>query len=102
MIDKIQLGAILAPIISAAVVTILYHYIGKEYLGANENKIWNRGRRAVLGTLNQYVENKTQFTLTNTAKSAEFVGSVDMSSSELAQLLESNKLPTRCSLWAEI
>ena len=89
MFDKIQLGAVLAPIVSTAVVKILYHHLGKEYLGAEENKIWNQARKTVLGTLNQYVENRTQFTLTNRAKSAEFVGSVDMSSSELAALLES-------------
>jgi hypothetical protein len=89
MISSIELGAVLAPVVSAVVVTLLYHYLGKQYLGADENAIWNRARRVVLGGFDQYVRKNSTFALTNKAKKDEIVSTLDKSSSEFAQLLES-------------
>ena len=88
MIGPIEIGAVIAPIISALGVTLLYHYLGRDYLGADENKIWNEGRRKFLGGFDQYVRDNSTFALTNTARPGEYVGTVDVSSGEVAQALE--------------
>lgn len=82
------MGAILAPLVSISVVTLLYHYIGREYLGADENKYWNALRRGILGNFDSFVRKKTSFALTNGARSEEFVGSFEYTSSEFAHRLE--------------
>ena len=89
MIDNIQLGAVVAPIVSAVVVTILYHYLGREYLGADENEIWNRARRTILGGFDQYVRKNSTFALTNSVSPEEYVDTLNMSSSEFSELLGS-------------
>jgi len=89
MINNIQIGAVLAPLISAVVVTILYHYLGREYLGAGENGAWNNIRRTVLGGLDKYVRDNSTFALTNSAHPGEFVATVNQTSQEFAQVLES-------------
>lgn len=83
-----ELGAFLAPAISAVVVTLLYHYLGREYLGADENGIWNRFRRTVLAGFDPLVQENTDFILTNHAKAAEFVGTFEWDSPTLAHKLE--------------
>jgi len=88
--ESLVLGQVLAPIVSGIVVVILYHYIGRRWLGADENRLWNRLRRTVLGSGDSFVRKKTDFALTNTAHNEEFVGSYDMSSDELAEKLEEN------------
>lgn len=88
MISSIELGAVLAPLISAVGVTLLYHYIGRDYLGAAENEYWNAFRRSFLGTFDQYVRDNSKFSLTNSAKATEFVGTIDGTSQEAAQLFE--------------
>ena len=85
---SIELGAVLAPAISAVGVLILYHYIGREYLGADENIYWNQFRRVFLGGLDGIVKQKTPFTLTNRARTGEFVGVVSMTSQGVAVALE--------------
>ena len=84
MIDNIQLGAVVAPIVSAVVVTILYHYLGKEYLGADENELWNKLRCGVLAPLDSTVRKKTSFALTNRSHEEEWVGEFNLTSQELA------------------
>lgn len=86
--EAIVLGQVLAPIVSALVVIVLYHYIGREYLGAAENKYWNTFRVTLLSAGDSTVRTKTNFALTNPAKGAEFVGSVKKESKEFAQLME--------------
>ena len=66
-IQAIETGAVLAPIISASAVVILYHYLGAEYLGAEETKMWNKIRRVILLGGDNFVRRKTEFALTNTA-----------------------------------
>ena len=88
MISSIELGAVLAPGISAVGVLILYHYLGREYLGADENVYWNRFRRAVLGGLDELVRSRTSFALTNMARSGEYVGTVRMTSQQVAVAFE--------------
>lgn len=83
----VQLGAVLAPLVSAFVVTILYHYLGKEYLGADENEFWNKLRRGVLAPLDDTVRKKTSFALTNNPHEGERVGTFDLTSQELAGTL---------------
>lgn len=85
---SIEFGAILAPLVSAVVVTILYHYLGREYLGADENAIWNRGRRTILGSFDKYVRDNSTFALTNHTKPDEFVGTFELDSPTLAHKLE--------------
>jgi hypothetical protein len=87
--ESIVLGEVLAPIVSAVVVVVLYHYIGREYLGADENRYWNALRRTVLKSGDNYVRENTDFGLTNSVSQAEFVGTYEMTSSELAHTLES-------------
>lgn len=88
MLSSIQPEAVLASAISAVGVTILYHYLGREYLGADENKYWNALRRAALGGFDQYVRNNSTFALTNRAKSTEYFATVNMSSQGVAVLFE--------------
>lgn len=89
MLSSIELGAVLAPAMSIIGVTVLYHYLGREYLGADENRVWNQLRRVLLGGLDSYVRDRTPFALTNKAFPRELVGSLDMSSQEVAELFES-------------
>lgn len=86
--ETLVLGQVLAPIVSALVVIVLYHYIGKEYLGADENAYWNAFRRALLSAGDSTVRQKTDFALTNAALDEELVGNVRLSSSELAHIFE--------------
>lgn len=88
MFSSIELGAILAPAISAVGVLILYHYIGREYLGAEENAYWNAFRRALLSAGDSTVRQKTDFALTNAALDGELLGNVRLGSTEFAQVLE--------------
>lgn len=88
MISSIEPAAVLASAISAVGVTILYHYIGRDYLGADENEYWNRFRRALLGGFDQYVRDNSAFALTNRAKATEYFATVDMASYEVAVLFE--------------
>ena len=87
-ITAVETGAVLAPIISASAVVILYHYLGAEYLGAEETKVWNKIRRVLLLGGDNFVRRKTEFALTNTAKKEELVGMLEMSNMELAQVIE--------------
>ena len=89
MLTGIELGAVLAPLLSAFGVVVLYHYLGRDYLGADENKLWNNFRRGLLLSLNDLVQRETPFKLTNNAKESETVGTVDRSSQEVASLFES-------------
>ena len=86
MIDPITLPAILAAVVSALAVTVLYHYIGREYLGAAENKYWNALRVTLLSAGDSTVRQKTGFALTNTVSDTEFVATVDKDSQETAKL----------------
>mgnify|MGYP007047127219 CR=1 FL=1 len=86
--EAIVLGQVLAPIVSALVVIVLYHYIGREYLGAAENEYWNTFRVTLLSAGDSTVRTKTNFALTNAAKDTEFVGSVKKESKEFAQVME--------------
>lgn len=86
--ESLVLGQVLAPIVAGVAVTILYHYVGREWLGADENELWNSLRRAVLGAGDSFVRKKTNFALTNSAHKGEFVGSYEMDSDELAETLE--------------
>jgi hypothetical protein len=86
--ETLVLGQVLAPIVSALVVIVLYHYIGKEYLGADENAYWNAFRRALLSAGDSTVRQKTDFALTNAALDEELVGRVQLTSSELAHVFE--------------
>jgi len=88
MVYSINLGAVLAPAISLVAVLILYHYVGSEYLGADENEHWNRLRRAVLGGFDGLVREHTDFALTNRARPGERVGSLPLTSQQLAVALE--------------
>lgn len=81
------LGEVLAPIISAAVVIVLYHYLGSEYLGPEEAAYWNSFRRTVLSAGDSTVRKKTNFALTNPAHEGESFGSVKASKEEIAQAL---------------
>ena len=88
MIEIIEAGAVLAPLLSAIGVVVLYHYIGRDYLGADENAHWNNIRRTVLLSVDEYVKEYTGFTTTNSAKPSEYFGSLDASSHEVAQVFE--------------
>jgi len=88
LLSSIELGAVLAPAISAVGVVLLYHYLGREYLGADENAAWNKLRRTVLGGLDDLVRTKTPFALTNRARPGEYVTTLDMTSQEVAELFE--------------
>ncbi|UBF22617.1 hypothetical protein HRTV-25_gp36 [Halorubrum tailed virus 25] len=88
MIPSIQPEAVLASAISTVCVIVLYHYLGREYLGAEENKYWNALRRTVLAGLDPYVQKNTQFALTNRAHPEEFVTTVDMSPQAVAETFE--------------
>jgi len=88
ILETLTLGQVLAPIISGLVAVALYHYIGRDYLGADENKYWNMLRTKVLSSGDGYIRRKTNFALTNPAKDEEFVGGVMLSSDELAHELE--------------
>ena len=85
---SLSAGQILAPIISALAVVVLYHYIGREYLGADENGYWNAFRIWLLSSGDSTVHKKTSFALTNPAKDEELVGTIDATSDELAHLFE--------------
>lgn len=87
--ETVVLGQVLAPIVSGLVVIVLYHYIGQEYLGADENGYWNTFRRTLLSAGDSTVRKKTNFALLNSAKAKEFVGTIDMNSNEFAHALES-------------
>lgn len=88
MILTLTLGQVLAPIISAIVVTLLYHYLGREYLGAEENKYWNSIRVSLLSAGDSTVRQETGFALTNSASDSEFVGTVKKDSQSFAQVME--------------
>ena len=59
MFSGLELGALLAPTISAIAVVVLYQYVGSDYLGANENEYWNNFRRGLLLSLNGLVKRET-------------------------------------------
>jgi len=84
--DPITLPAILAAVVSALAVTVLYHYLGREYLGAAENPYWNTLRVTLLSAGDSTIRQKTGFALTNTISDDEFVATVDKDSQETAQL----------------
>lgn len=86
--ETIVLGQVLAPIVSALVVFILYHYIGREYLGAEENAIWNNVRRTLLSAGDSTVRKKTDFALTNSARDEELLGRVKLTSTEFAHVMQ--------------
>ena len=86
--ETIVLGQILAPIVASLAAIVLYHYIGSEYLGAEENEYWNAFRVGLLSSGDSTIRRKTDFALTNSAKNREFVGSYDMTSQEVAHLFE--------------
>ena len=88
MISSITPEAVLASAISTVCVIVLYHYLGREYLGAEENKYWNALRRTLLAGFDPYVRKNSAFALTNRAKSEEFVATVDMDSEEVAETFE--------------
>ena len=86
--ESITVGSVLAVVISSLTVIILYHYIRREYLGADENAYWNAFRVQVLSTGDSTVRQKTDFILTNSAKDSELIGEVNLSSQEVAQALK--------------
>lgn len=88
MIPSIQPEAVLASAISSVAVVVLYHYLGRDYLGAEENKYWNALRRTVLAGADPYVRKNSPFALTNRAKTVEFVARVEMDSQEVAETFE--------------
>lgn len=88
--DPIVVAQILAPIVSGISVIALYHYLGSEYLGADENPFWNTLRVILLSTGDSTVRAKLGVALTNSAKEDEKVGEISLSSQEFATLLESN------------
>lgn len=88
ILETLTAGQVLAPIVSALVVVVLYHYLGREYLGAEENEYWNAFRRTLLTAGDSTVRQKTNFALTNGARSQEYLGTVELSSSELAYKFE--------------
>lgn len=88
ILETITAGQVLAPIVSALVVVVLYHYLGREYLGAEENEYWNALRTTVLSAGDSTVRQKTSFALTNGAYPREYLGTVDLSSQELAYKFE--------------
>lgn len=88
IIETLTLGQVLAPIISGLTALILYHYIGSDYLGAAENEYWNSLRVFLLSSGDSTIRKKTDFALTNPARETELVGTVHMTTQELAELLE--------------
>lgn len=88
IVETLTLGQVLAPIVSSAVVILLYHYIGREYLGAEENKYWNALRVKLLSTGDSTIRQKTNFALTNSASEEEFVTTLEKTSKEFSQFLE--------------
>jgi hypothetical protein len=88
ILKTLTLGQVLAPLVSGLLVIILYHYLGKEYLGADENKYWNALRVTLLSAGDSTVRKKTGFALTNPATDSDELGTVKLSSPEFAQLLE--------------
>lgn len=88
IIETITVGQVLAPVVAALTVTILYHYLGREYLGADENRVWNKLRVSLLSAGDSTVRQRTGFALTNDAGDHEFVGTVAKESHEFAELLE--------------
>lgn len=86
--ESIVAGQVLAPIISFVTAIVLYHYIGRDYLGAEENMYWNALRVYLLSEGDSIVRQKTNFALTNTPSDEEFVASVDVTSHEVALALE--------------
>lgn len=90
IIDITTVGAIVAPIVSAVAVIALYHYLGSEYLGADENPFWNTVRKVLLSSGDSVVRTKLGIALTNPARDEESVGAIRRSSQEFAELLESN------------
>jgi len=88
ILETLTLGHVLAPVISLLTVVVLYHYLGRDYLGAEENEYWNKLRIGVLSTGDSTVRQKTNFALTNAATDDEFVQTVDKNSQEVAQLFE--------------
>jgi hypothetical protein len=87
-LETITLGHVLAPIISASTVVLLYHYLGRDYLGAAENEYWNTLRIGLLSTGDSTIRQKTNFALTNAATKDEFVVTLDKTPQETAQLFE--------------
>jgi hypothetical protein len=88
VLETITLGQVLAPIVSVVVVILLYNYLGRECLGADENQYWNTLRVSLLSAGDSRVRKKTNFALTNDASDHEFVGTVKKTSDHFAQLME--------------
>jgi len=88
ILETLTLGQVLAPIISGLVAVALYHYIGRDYLGAEENTIWNNFRKTLLSAGDSTVRKKTDFALTNAALDGELIGRVKLSSSEFAHVMQ--------------
>ena len=86
--ETIVLGQVLAPIIAGLVVIVLYHYLGKEYLGGDENNFWNNFRITLLSAGDSTVRKETDFALTNAAQDSEKLGRVKLESDEFALKLE--------------
>lgn len=87
-IDTIPVGQVAAPVISFIFAVLLYHYIGRDYLGADEAAYWTAGRQVVLSQLDTVVRERTPFMLTNGASDDEYIETVDMSSDEVARTLQ--------------
>lgn len=89
--ESTALGQLLAPVASGLAVVVLYHYLGAEYLGAEENKYWNALRKVVLSSGDSIVRQKTNFAVTNPARNFEQVATLEESvdTMQLAQGLES-------------
>lgn len=88
VIETLTVGQLLAPVIASLSTVLLYHYLGREYLGADENRVWNKIRKTLLSAGDSTVRQKTGFALTNDAGDHEFVGTVELDSQAFAGLLE--------------
>lgn len=95
-LEGIVVGEILAPVVSAILVVILYHYIGSRYLGGAENAVWNGLRIVLLSSGDSWVRTKTKFALTNAANDAEYVGRVRADSTEFAITLDEDAGYKQC------
>lgn len=80
---------VVAGAIALLVAIGLYHYLGSEYLGAEETEFWNNIRRTVLVPTHNLVVDNTEYW--GTVKGADkemFVRSSPMTSDELSLRLE--------------
>lgn len=89
--ESIALGQLLAPVASGLAVVVLYHYLGAEYLGAEENKYWNELRRKLLTSSSSQIREETSFAVTTPAHDYEHVATLnkDVTSQDVAKALES-------------